>query len=322
MADKKKESKEIAAMGGQARAANLSDDRKKEIAKKAALARWGEKPLRATHKGNFKEDFGIDVECYVLDDEQKTAVISQRGMGLALGLEKGSGRALPRFLQGSKVAPYVGAELREKLEKPLLFQWPAPVAKSPPLKVYGNDVTILIDVCKAIIAADAAGVFTSRQKEIAKQAQVILNASAKAGIKGLAYALAGYNATRQEVIDAFKVFVRDEAREYEREFPAQLYEEWYRIYDLTKPEKNRPFKFKDLTVAHVYKPLAKSNGKILELTRAQRDHSPERRKKLHQFLSDIGVKALRMHLGQLLGIAQLSDDKKSRRFSAWTFSSH
>ena len=54
MADKKKESKEIAAMGGQARAANLSDDRKKEIAKKAALARWGEKPLRATHKANFK----------------------------------------------------------------------------------------------------------------------------------------------------------------------------------------------------------------------------------------------------------------------------
>jgi hypothetical protein len=47
------------------------------------------------------------------------------------------------------------------------------------------------------------------------------------------------------------------------------------------------------------------------LTRAQRDHSPERRKKLHQFLSDIGVKALRMHLGQLLGIAQLSDDKKT-----------
>jgi hypothetical protein len=34
----------------------------------------------------------------------------------------------------------------------------------------------------------------------------------------------------------------------------------------------------------------------------------ERRKRLHQFLSDIGVKALRQHLGELLGIAQVSPD--------------
>ena len=31
--------------------------------------------------------------------------------------------------------------------------------------------------------------------------------------------------------------------------------------------------------------------------------------KLHQFLSDIGVKALRQQLGQLLGIARISKNK-------------
>ena len=71
------------AKGGLARAAALSGDDRREIAKKAAVARWG---LKATHKGNFKDDFGIDVDCYVLNDEQKTAVISQRGMGEAIGL--------------------------------------------------------------------------------------------------------------------------------------------------------------------------------------------------------------------------------------------
>jgi hypothetical protein len=35
----------------------------------------------------------------------------------------------------------------------------------------------------------------------------------------------------------------------------------------------------------------------------------ERSKKLHQFLFEVGVKALRQHLGQLLGIAQVSTDK-------------
>jgi hypothetical protein len=54
-------------------------------------------------------------------------------------------------------------------------------------------------------------------------------------------------------------------------------------------------------------PLPNSKGHILELTRAQRaSNGYERRKRLHQFLSDIGVKALRQHLGQLLGIAQVS----------------
>jgi len=49
--------------------------------------------------------------------------------------------------------------------------------------------------------------------------------------------------------------------------------------------------------------------RFYELTQAQRERSEKRWKKLHQFLSDIGVKALRQHLGQLLGIARISKDK-------------
>ena len=170
-------------------------------------------------------------------------------------------------------------------------------------------MTLLVDFCKAILDAESNGRLLPRQMNMARQARVILNASAKAGIKGLVYALAGYDATRQEIIAAFKLFVREEAREYEKEFPDQLYEEWYRLYELPKPTRNKPWKFKHLTVAQVYNPLARSNGKVLQLTQAQRASSKERHKKLHQFLSEIGVKALRTHLGQLLGIAQVSADK-------------
>lgn len=175
--------------------------------------------------------------------------------------------------------------------------------------VHGYDVTILIDICKAIIKAESEGKLLKRQQNIAKQAHIIVSASAKAGIKQLVYALSGYDATRDEIITAFKFYVREEAREYEREFPNQLYREWYRLYQLPEPERNKPWKFKHLTVNHVYYPLANSKGNILELTRAQRNSGDERRKRLHQFLSDIGVKALRQHLGQLLGIAQVSRDQ-------------
>src|SRR3984893_2524656 len=142
------------AKGGKARAEILPPGRRSEIAKKAALARWGAK---ATHKGSFKDDFGIDVDCYVLDDEQKSAVISQRGMSDALGLRGTSGTALPQFLSGEKIAPSVGRELRDKLENPIVFQGPALGTSVAPMIVYGYDVTILIDICKAIIKAEAEG---------------------------------------------------------------------------------------------------------------------------------------------------------------------
>ncbi|MGA8597653.1 MAG: P63C domain-containing protein [Bryobacteraceae bacterium] len=297
-----------ASKGGTARAVKLSADRRREIARAAIQARWekaGKAPLpRATHKGNFKEDFGIDVDCYVLNDEARTAVISQRGMGEALGLGK-SGSRLPRFVAGKAISNFVGPELREKLEQPVIFQ--AQVGGPETLtQVHGYDVTILIDLCKAVTKAEGEKKLLPHQVNVARQAHIILNASAKAGIKGLVYALAGYDATREETIAAFKLFVQQEARDYEKEFPDQLYVEWYRLYSLPRPERNRPWKFKHLTVDQVYRPLARSNGKILELTKEQRENSNSRWKKLHQFLSEIGVKALRTHLGQLLGIARIS----------------
>jgi len=298
----KRKTVEGRAKGGMARAEVLTPVRRKEIAIRAATARWGAK---ATHRGNFRDEFGIDVDCYVLDDPGKTAVISQRGMGAALGMGV-SGSRLPMFVNSKRMLPYVGQELREKLQNPLVFQAPSAGGNSPPpSKVNGYDVTILIDICKAVVAAETDGKRVN--PAVIKQAHIVLNASAKAGIKGLVYALAGYDAARQEVIDAFKVYVREEAREYEKEFPDQLYAEWYRLYQLPKPQKNKPWKFKNLTIEHVYEPLAKSNGKIYELAQALGASSSERWKKLHQFLSEIGVKALRTQLGQTLGIAQVSD---------------
>ena len=68
-----------------------------------------------------------------------------------------------------------------------------------------------------------------------------------------------------------------------------------------------------LTNEQVHKPLARSNGKVLELTKTKRASDQEknsRGKRLHQFLSEVGVKALRTQLGQLLGIARISKTKE------------
>src|SRR4051812_36309600 len=105
-----------------------------------------------THRGNFKNEFGIDVDCYVLNDERHTAVISQRGMGQALGLSPQSGGRFPRFISAKNISSYIGPELRDKLANPLIFQGPPSVQSGSPAidKIHGFDVTLLIDICKAI----------------------------------------------------------------------------------------------------------------------------------------------------------------------------
>src|SRR6185312_9500765 len=109
MDDEKDEDKQRAGqIGGAKRAEILPPERRAEIAQRAAEARWG-KLSKATHKGNFEKEFGIDVECYVLDDANKTAVISQTGMAKALGLPSRAS-AFSKFLSTRAMADTVDTE--------------------------------------------------------------------------------------------------------------------------------------------------------------------------------------------------------------------
>jgi hypothetical protein len=299
-----KDPKKVAA--AEARAARLSGERKTEIAQSGALARWGYKAL---HRGNFEQELGIDVDCYVLGDVGRTPVISQSGMARALGLSP-RGNAFPRFINSRAMAEVVGADLRGNFENPLKFQWGTGGAEQPPATIHGFDAGLLIDLCRAIIVADAKGAVPARYSKIVQQANIINGASAKNGIRQFVYALAGYSPTAEEVITAFKAYVQEEARKYEPEFPNELYAEWYRLYELPViTGRGRPWQFKYLTVNHIYYPLAKSSGKLLTLLRATKARNGDRAKKLFQFLNMIGTRALRMHLGRVLEMAESSKSR-------------
>lgn len=85
-------------------------------------------------------------------------------MGAALSFSKQSGGRFPRFISAKGMADYIGPELRRKLENPIVFQGLDTVAGDPSSKkLHGFDVTLLIDVCKAIVAAEADGKLTQNQ---------------------------------------------------------------------------------------------------------------------------------------------------------------
>jgi hypothetical protein len=296
---------------GKARAKSLSPEQRKEIASKAAAARWvAGKEYTASHRGNFLDEFGVDVDVYVLNDPMKTAVISQRGMGQAIGFSK-RGSRLPVFVSSQTMADYIGRDLRSKIENPIVFQTSgAAAATGVSARANGYDAGVLIELCQAILAARADGKLSGgRYDRTIQQAEIILGAAGKNGIRQLVYALAGYNPTSDEVIAAFKLYVAEEARKYEQEFPNELYVQWHRLYEIPVPLRGKPWEFKHLTIRHIYHPLAQSNGKVLELMRALKAQGGDRAKKLFQFLNDLGARALRIHIGRVLEMAESSADR-------------
>ncbi len=296
------------AKGAIALAKSMTPQQLKERAAKGAAARW-KKALHATHKGNFQAHLGVDVECYVLNDPGKTAVISQAGMARALGISP-RGNVFARFTSSQAMADFVMAETVAKLENPLSFQWGSGGAEQPPSLHKGFDAALLIDICNAIAAASAAGKLGKRYEKIVQQAAIITGASAKSGIRYFVYALAGYSPSTEEVITAFKHYVREEAKKYEQEFPNELYMQWHRLYEIPVPVRGKSWHLMHLTVRHIYYPLAKSNGKILELMRALKASDGDRKKKLFQFLNDVGARALRMHIGRVYEMAESSTTKQ------------
>ena len=96
------------AAGGHARAESLTKTERKRIAKKAAMARWYGNIKEATHGSPDRplNIAGIQIQCYVLEDE--TRVLSQGGLQSGVGMSTSGGpkgvQRLPAFIAflGSK----------------------------------------------------------------------------------------------------------------------------------------------------------------------------------------------------------------------------
>jgi hypothetical protein len=265
-----------------------------------------------THTANMKEIFGVDVDCYILDDSAgRIRVIGQRGMTSALAIKGAGSTGFMRTMSSKSLSRYIDSELRLKIDNPIEFGlFPGGIGK-------GYKATILIDVCKAISAADQAGDLAPSQKNLAVQAAIIVNASAKFGIDNLIDRLTGFDDKRENYIEAFKVYVREEAAEYQKQFPRDFYDVCYQVYGLEcKHGKNHPQFFSYLTRNYVYSPLADSNGAILEnldkknpVIKKPDGKGGYRKYKLHQFLEEVGIAALQNQIGQFIAVGRLSRNK-------------
>src|SRR5438874_1543359 len=119
------------AKGGIARAQQLTPEKRREIARKAAATRWSEdlseavcgSPDRPLRIGE------VEIECYVLEDG--TRVLTQASFLESLGRHRKANvrredgeEQVPPILQGKALKPFISSEIIEK-SQPISFRPPS-----------------------------------------------------------------------------------------------------------------------------------------------------------------------------------------------------
>lgn len=303
------------AKGGIARAEVLSPERRSEIARLAALTRFGKAPLpsgelpKAARDGILRiGDVGLD--CFVLEDRRR--LFHKRGIAKALGMKSGGGNVLMRTLNRKGLGSVIPDKVREKFDNPIIFK---PLKGGDP--AHGFEATALIELCDAIWEARKQGKLRSQQEFLGVQAEIIIRASAKVGIIALIDEATGYilDKRREEYRELFREFLREEFRTWKQEFPDEFFEMIYRLYNLKRtPGTRHPQFFGHFIRRYIYAPLANSNGAILEMLDEKNPvvyTNGGRRYKMFQYLSDvIGVEAFRRHLWKTVGIGSAARTKE------------
>ena len=305
------ETKNGKAKGGRARAERLTPEERREIARKAARARWAEDVSEAVC-GSADQPLTIgnaEIECYVLQDG--TRVLTQASFLRALGrhpkanVRREGEERVPAILQGKALKPFISDEILEK-SRPITFRLPTGGRAS------GYNAELLPAVCEIYLAAREAGDLPKNQEHVAKQAEILVRGLARVGIIALVDEATGYQEVRARdaLAQILEAFIAKELQAYIRTFPEDFYREMFRLRGLDFPQATvqRPQYFGHLTNDIVYKRLAP--GVLDELRKVTpRDEKGRRRHKYFQRLTEnVGYPKLREHLGSVVTLMKLSRD--------------
>lgn len=300
------------AKGGLSRAARLSPQERKEIASKAAEARWGVTLPQATHSGELVIG-GRRIACAVLQNGKR--VLTQEtfltAIGRAAKAKAGTGSlklvdGLPPFLVAENLKPFVSDELKQSTT-PIVFR----TVKGG--RAFGYDAMLLPMVCEVYVNARDENKLLKGQKHIAAACYILMKGLARVGIIALVDEATGYQEQRakDELARILEAYVQEEYRRWTRMFPEEFFRQIYRIHGWPyKPgnAKRTPF-VGHLINKYVYGQLPP--GVLDELRRLNPVTEGGYRKRKHfQYLTaDTGNEHLDRQIMTVTTLMRISDNK-------------
>src|SRR5262249_15959451 len=116
------------------------------------------------------------------------------------------------------------------------------------------------DFCDAVLEARKAGGLLKQQEHIAEQCEILVRGFARVGIIALVDEATGFQRDRQKdaLARILEAFIAKELQPYVKTFPADYYQEMFRLRGLPFPESSvkRPQYFGVLTNNIIYDRLA------------------------------------------------------------------
>lgn len=292
---------EAASLGGKARAAKLSPERRSEIATKAIKARWENRPKKATHTGELKIG-EIVIPCYVLDGGAR--VISLRGMENSLGLNlRGGAVKMADFVVKIAANGLCPKELTAALGSPIEFI-PEHVGRT----AFGYEATVLADICELVLDARVQGPLTPRQRAVAERCEILVRGFARVGIIALVDEATGYqrDRARKALHEILEKFIAVELQRWAKRFPDSFFRELFRLRGLEWPcDYKIPQYVGHIINDVIYRRLAPG---VLDELRNKNPMGERRRKHCHhQWLSEnIGHPKLQEHISAVTAVMRIS----------------
>ena len=307
--------------GGIARAKSLSPEARKEIAAKAASARWGSKDLTDGTPVPKAVAMGIlrigEIPCAVLDDENNTRVLTQSGFLSAIGRfpnpkSANSGFAhLPAFLRAKNLESFISSDLAAS-STPIVFETERRGGAGGG-RALGYRAQLLPDVCWVYAKAHMARKLLHHQKHIGEACMRLLEGLTNVAIDALVDEATGYQDIRAKnaLIKLLEKYVSKDAFPWVRTFDNDFYKEMFRIhgYPYDPSSVKRPMIFSKRT-EDIYNRLAP--GAREELQRlVKRGTTGRPKEKLFQHLTENeGYQALLELIKTAKIVMKLSTDPK------------
>ncbi|MGB7599250.1 MAG: P63C domain-containing protein [Candidatus Sulfotelmatobacter sp.] len=303
--------------GGLARAERLPPERKSEIGRLGALARWGDNGLpMAVDEGILHIGEAV-LPCAVLDTQQR--VLTQSGVMTALGrARQAKGRQyydgdvnLPAFLTAKNLKPFIPSELYVTSSQ-IEFR------RKGGGRAFGYPAELLPKVCRVFIDADNAGQLTKAQKHIAERARILLDGLADVGIIGLIDEATGYQEKRakDDLQKILAAYISPSLLPWSERFPIDFFREMFRVWGWPWPANETAYKgpLGPRYAGKLIKQLVLENlppGVLQELEKLNPPNEKwQRRNRMGQLLTNqIGHPHVDKLVANMTMLFRMSDDK-------------
>jgi P63C domain len=304
------------AKGGLERAKSLSAERRQEIARKAATARWdGDLPV-AKYEGTFNLG-DRTISCAVLPNGKR--IVTQGTFLTSLGRSRspkaGTGvlstvDGLPYFLQAEVLKPFISDALMESTT-PIFYRTKGGG------KGVGYDATLLPQVAEVYLkfrdgCLTEEGKVPKQFAHIVAAADTLMRGLANVGIIALVDEATGYqrDRARDALEKILEEFIAKELRPWVPTFPDAYYACLFKLRGLQYPRDTvkKPQYFGHITNDIIYKRLAPAV--LEELKKATpRDDKGRHKHQLHRRLTeDVGHPKLREHIASVVTVMKLADN--------------